>query len=254
LSEVKVLLSGPDALVRELCDRLPGLTGREVQPLRLPATIAMPQVTRYDGQFAIALGLALLGLTAGPGGLDFLDADPAKVDRVARSRTQRDAIISVGLLATIIILLGVQSWREIRSLEAENVRLNRAIRRIFVEAFPEEKKIVNELAQMTDRLDVLRRERDTLIGAIGGGVHPLWALQVLSETLESDTTVRISSFTVRGHAVQIVGTGNSFESVEQFIERLRTVPQFSSIDLEDLSSSRGSERPAFRLLITVETS
>jgi type II secretory pathway component PulL len=155
-------------------------------------------------------------------------------------------------MAVILGLLGFRTLRELSSLQAQETRLSRTIRTTFVESFPEEKKIVNELAQMTTHLDSLRRQRDALVAATGVTVRPLWALQVLSQTLASDAGIRISSFVVAGDTIRVAGTGDSFESIEQFQGKLRKVSQFDSVELEDMASSRGNERPGFRLLISVK--
>ena len=251
--QVRIFLSGPDVLVRELCERLSQATGREVQRLQLVSMIPTSQASELDGGFAVALGLALHGLAPGNDQLNFLHADPTKMDRAAKSRTKRAALVSAVLLIAILGLLGVRTLRDLNGLQAEHAKLGREIRTIFVEAFPEEKKIVNELAQMTEHLDSLQKQRDTLVAAVGERIRPLWALQVLSETLVSDSGIRISSFLVAGTTIHIAGTGDSFESVEQFLEKLRQVRRFGSVELEDVVSNRGSERPGFRLLISVRT-
>ena len=250
---VRILLSGPDVLVGELSEKLAQATGREVQQLRVASAIPASQVSELDGGFAIALGFALQGLAPADEQLNFLHADPTKMDRAAKSRTKRAAFVSVVLLVAILGLLGVKTLRDLNGLRTEQATLEREIRTIFVEAFPKEKKIVNELAQMTEHVDSLRKQRDTLVAAVGTRIRPLWALQVLSETLAMDSGIRISSFVVADTTIHIVGTADSFESVEQLLEGLRQEQQFDSVELEDVASSRGSERPEFRVLISVRT-
>jgi len=248
---VRILLGGPDTLGQELSEKLSQATGREVQWLDASSMVQRPQASQSDGEFTVALGLALLGLDRPEGQMNFLHADLANVDRTARSRTKRAAIVSVVLLAAILGLLGLRTVRELRDLQREHARLNGEIRTIFLNALPGEKRIVNELAQMTEHLNTLRKRRDTLVAAVGEPIRPLWALQVLSETLASDQGIRISSFVVSEKAIRIAGTGDSFETVERFLEGLRRVPQFGSVELDDMTSSRGSDRPAFRLVISV---
>lgn len=172
--------------------------------------------------------------------------------RVARSKTKRAAFISVALLAVILGLLGFRALRELSGLEADEARLSRDIRTIFVQSFPSEPRIVNELAQMTEHLDALRRQRDMLVAAVGKPIRPLWALQVMSETLAADAGIRLSSFVVTERTIRVTGTGDSFQSIEQFQGKLRKVPQFGAVEMEDVASSRGSERPEFRFLISVK--
>jgi Tfp pilus assembly PilM family ATPase/Tfp pilus assembly protein PilN len=248
-----ILLSGPDALVRELAGKLSQATGCAVQPLCPLPLPSSSMASDLDGQFAIALGLALIGLDAADNELNFLKADLSQVDRAARFRVKRAVLVGAVLLVAILGLLGLRTFREFTSLEAERARTVREIRAAFVELFPEEKKIVNEAAQMKEHLNSLQKEHDVLAAIVGKQIQPLRVLQLLSERMTAGKEIGISSFSVKDKAVRIAGTGRSFESIEQFVEELRKVPEFLSIELEDMAQSRGSDRPEFRLLISVKT-
>jgi type II secretory pathway component PulL len=206
-----------------------------------------------DGQFAIALGLALVGLDSAGDTLNFLNADLSQVDRAAKSKVKQAALVSAVLLVAVLGLLGFRMLRELRSLEAERAGVSQEIRAVFTDAFPEDKKIVNEAAQMKEHLDSLRKEHNMLAAMVGKRIQPLRMLYVLSEKMTSEKGVGISSFSIKDKTIRIAGTGNSFESIEQFLEELRQVPEFGSIELEDMAQSRGSGRPEFRLLILVKT-
>ncbi len=247
---VQIMLTGPDELIRELSARLSSAGGHQV------VCCALPEIdgpgTALDGQFAIALGLALIGLDAHDDKLNFLTADLSQVDRMARSRAKRSAVVSAVLFAIILVLLGVRTFRQVQDLENERGRLARDIRTVFVEAFPGEKKVVNELAQMNEHVGSLRKEHDMLAAAMGKRIQPLRVLYVLSEKMTSEKGIGISSFSVRDRTVRVTGTGGSFESVEQFLEELKQVPEFDSVALEDVALSRGSDRPEFRLVILLK--
>jgi type II secretory pathway component PulL len=247
---LRILLTGPAELVHELSTRLSQATGHEVVCCEL-SPISGPGAA-LDGQFAIALGFALIGLDSGDAELNFLSADLSQVDRAARSRAKRSVLVSAILLALILGLLGVGSFRRLRAMEAERADLTRAIRTVFVETFPGEKKVVNELAQMNEHVTALRKERDTLAAVMGKRIQPLQVLHLLSEKMTSDKAISISSFSVRDRIVRVTGTGGSFESVEQFLEELKQVPEFDSAALEDVALSRGSDRPEFRLVISLK--
>jgi type II secretion system protein L len=249
---LEILLSGSGELVRELSGRLPQATGHAVRLLG-PSSITCPSgALDLDGQFTIALGLALIGLGSTGNELNFLNADLSQVDRAAKSRAKQAALVFVALLVAILGLLGLRTFWELRALEAERAGVSREIRTVFAEAFPEEKKIVNEPAQMKEHLDSLRKEHDMLAAVVGKRIQPLRVLHILSERMTSEKGIGISSFSIKDRTVHVAGTGNSFESIEQFLEELRQVPEFASIELEDMAQSRGSDHPEFRLLITVK--
>ncbi|MCU0913263.1 MAG: type II secretion system protein GspL [Planctomycetes bacterium] len=249
---VEILLSGPAELVRELAGGLSQATGYAVRALgSLP--VSSTPAAELDGRFALALGLALLGLDRTGKVLNFLSADSSQVDRADKSRARRAVSVFGVLLLAVVVLLGVQAWRGLCALETQRAVLTREIRAVFLETFPGEKKVVNELAQTTEHLQSLQKEHDRLAAVVGKRLSPLRMLHLLSERMASDKRIGISSFSIREGTIQLAGTGDSFEAIDQFLDTLRQVPEFGSVELEDMAQSRGNERPEFRLLISVKT-
>ncbi|MBN1507513.1 MAG: pilus assembly protein PilM [Sedimentisphaerales bacterium] len=247
---VRILLSGPDEFIGELCTKLSQATGHDV--VGCSTADCQDRSMALDGQFTIALGLALIGLGSRSGRLNFLNADPAHADRVARSKARRAGIVSAVLVVGILALLGLRAVGQWRALGAERARLTREIRAVFTETFPGQKKIVNEMAQMNESLTSLRKQRDALASVTGKRVRPLRVLHILSEEMTSESGIGISSLSIRDKTVRVAGTGGSFESVEQFVNELRLVPDFDSVEMEDLALNRGRDRPEFRLVISVK--
>jgi len=249
---VRILLSGPNEWVEELSEPLASATDCEIQPADLWPQVQSSEDPELGGQYDLALGFALIGLGLGREEPNFLQADVSQTDRTAKSKAKHAATVSTILLAAILGLFGVKLFGELRGLKADDAQLEEEIRTVFTGAFPDEKKIVNELAQMTEHLKSLRKEHDTLAAAVGQRVRPLWILHVLSERMTSEKGIGLSSLSIRDTTVHLAGTGRSFQSVEQFLEELRQVPEFASVELEDVALSQGSDRPAFRLLISVK--
>ncbi|MBN2130865.1 MAG: PilN domain-containing protein [Sedimentisphaerales bacterium] len=248
---IGIFLSGSEESVAELSEPLASATGCEIRRADLWPQVESSQAPELGGQYDVALGYALIGLGLGNEAPNFLGADVSQADRTAKSKAKHAAAVSVVLLAAILALFGAKLFGDLRTLKAEDTRLEDEIRTVFTDAFPDEKKIVNELAQMTEHLKSLRKERDTLAAAVGQRVRPLRILHVLSERMTAEKGIGISSFSIKDATVQLAGTGRSFESVEQFLQELRQVPEFASVELEDVALSQGSDRPAFRLLISV---
>lgn len=248
----EILLSGPEELVRELTGKLSQATGHAVGVLDpLPAWAGTGHA-EIDGRSAIALGLALVGLDPAGEKLDFLHADLSQVDEVATSHARRAALVSLGLVAVLLAVLGVRTFQKLHALEAERVSVGQEIRTVYTEAFPEDKKIVNEAVQIKEHLTALRRERDLLASVVGKRVQPLGVLYVLSEKMTAEKGIGVSSFSIKDKTIHLVGTGKSFDAIEKFVQELRQVPEFGPIELEDMAPSRGSERPEFRLLISMK--
>jgi len=247
----RIVLSGPDELVGRLSGGLAEATGREVQVLDLSSVVRPPEGIQLDGQFTVAVGLALMGLTPAGQWPNFLNADTSHADLAIRSKVKRTALVAAVLLAVILGLVGAKAIRALNSLEAQRANIGREIRTLFLDAFPQEKKIVNELAQMTEQVGILQKERDTLAGAMGQQSRPMRVLHILSEKLASDKGIAISTFSIKDGIVHVTGVG-SFDAAEQFIEELRHVSEFRSVEMEDMGQSRGGDRPEFRLLIKMK--
>jgi type II secretion system protein L len=254
---LRILLSGPDELVRELSPKLSQATGHEVVSCPLPTgdnltTGNGEPTTAPDGRHAIAVGLALIGLGSRGNEVNFLKADLSQTDRMAKSRMKRSALVSAVLVAMVLALLGLRTFGQVRALGDERIQLTRQIRAVFTKTLPSEKKVVNELAQMTEHLNSLRKEHDTLAAIVGKRIQPLRVLHILSEKLTSEKGIGVSSLSMKDKTVRVTGTGSSFESVEQFLSELRQVPEFGSVELEDVALSRGRDRPEFRIVILLK--
>jgi type II secretory pathway component PulL len=245
-----IMLTGSGELARGLSTRLSQATGHEVVCCH-SLQVGSP-ATALDGQFAVALGFALMGLDSPRGEPDFLSADLSHVDRAARAKAKRSALASAVLVVVILALLGLRTFVRLRALGTERVQLAQEIRTVFTQTFPGEKKVVNELAQMTEHLNSLRKEHDTLAAAVGSRIQPLRMLHVLSEKMTSENGISVSALSIRERTARVTGTGGSFESVEQFLNELRQVPDFASVEMEDAALSRGSNRPEFRLVISLK--
>lgn len=244
-------VSGPSELVRGLSQKLPLAAGHEMHCVDFSSLVQGPADHQLGPEYAVALGLALAGLGLGGEEVDFLNADASQVDQTVKSRTKRTAFISAGLLIALLALWGLRMVKGLNVLEAEHAAVDAETRAVFTEAFPDETKIVNEFAQMTERLDLLRKEHEMLTAVAGNRIRPLRILNILSERLTSDKGMTLSSLTVAEQTVRLTGTGPSFESVEQLLDELRQVTDFRSVELEDVVLSTGSDRPEFKLLLTV---
>lgn len=249
---LKIHLSGPDALIHELSAVMSSVgAGYEIHEVSLSSSIHSNADVKLGSEYALAFGLAATGLGVVGKAVNFLEADTSQADKVVKSRVKRTALMSAGLLVVILVLSGAKMFGDLRALEAQHTKVGAEIRAVFTEVFPDETKIVNELAQMTERFDPLRKECNMLMTTVGKEIRPLALLHIFSEKLTSDRGITISSFSVTEKIVRITGTGRSFESVEQFLKELHQVSYFRTVELEDVMLNRGSDRPEFRMLITV---
>ncbi len=245
---LKILLSGSDKLVHNICEEFGRETSYEVVVLNPCSRISCPRTQQVDGELSIALGLALIGANKNSEVLDFLAADISKRDQIAKIK--RSAVAFGLLLLTIIALLVGNLFMQLNALEDEQQRIQQGIREVFVQTLPEEERIVNELAQMTERYEALKAEYDILATAMGDRASPLRVLQRLSEKLTSDQNATVSHISVTAESVQLAGTSDSFKSVDNLIDILRHISEFHLVELQNINVDPKTGRVPFSLLIT----
>jgi type II secretion system protein L len=243
----RILLSGTNEIVRKLSEELPKEIDSEIVTLNPFSQISCSPQQQRDGELVIALGLALIGENKNGEMLDFLAADTVKSDQ--KQKTKRSALVFGSLLLAIGALLLVNIFIQLNALENENQRFRQEIRDIFIQTFPEEKKIVNELAQMTEKYEALKAEYSTIATEIHGRAPSLRILQHISEKITPDQNVNVSSTSITAESVRLSGTAPSFESVEKVVGVLSQISEFESVELRNIDIEPTSGKVRFNLSI-----
>ncbi|MFC1604214.1 type II secretion system protein GspL [Planctomycetota bacterium] len=245
----RILLSGTNELVCALSEELSQESDSEIVKLDPLDQIKCSPQQQMDGELAIASGLALMGLNRSSKDLDFLAADRAKAGRTAK--TKRSVLVFGFLFAAVAALLVAKIFIQLTVLEDKHERIKQEIREVFTQTLPEEKRIVNEFAQMTERFKELQEEYNTLSAEISGRVPSLIILQRISENITSDQNVSISGISIASESVRLSGIATSFESVDNLVGILRQISEFDSVELQNVDKDPASDRVRFRLLIAL---
>jgi len=247
----RILLSGTDELVHDLSEKLPGEIDFEIEILDpFTGITCSPQPPR-DGRLVIALGLALIGANRGNGMLNFLAADAVEADQTAK--TKRSAFVFGFLLLAVVLVLVASLFIQLNALGNENQRIKREIRDVFTQTLPEEKRIVNELAQMTEKFMLLENEYNTLATEIRGRAPSLRILQHVSEKITPDQNVSVSGISMTAKLARLNGTATSFESVDNVVVILKQIPEFDSVEIRSIDLDPKDGKVRFSLLITMKS-
>jgi len=229
-SQLKVLISANNEILHDLSQALPGAINCEVVELKPFTKIDCPEQQQANTDIFVAVGLALIGTNEIGEVLNFLVVDEFRSDQTAETR--RGLFIFGLLLLAIVVLLVAKLFYELNTLENDNQLVKQQIREVFVQAFPEEKKIVNELAQMNEQLEMVRAEYSTFAAGLSDRVLPLRVLQDISEKITPDQNVRIYDISIAPESVRLVGAAASFESVDNLMSLLCEISEFNALELE----------------------
>jgi type II secretory pathway component PulL len=247
-SKIKVFMSGSNELLNDLSAILPELMNCEIIPFNHLSKIDYSEQQQPNADNVIATGLALIGANEIQDVLNFIAID--KFGAAQTVETKRGLLIAGALLVIIGILLVARLLYELNYLDGQHEIVKKQIRDVFVQTLPEEKKIVNELAQLNEQLNSVQTEYNTYTTGLNDRVLPLKILQIISEKITPDQNVRINDISMDPGLVRLQGIAASFESVDNLMDVLRKVSEFETIEVPNIDVDPQSSGVRFTFLIT----
>jgi type II secretory pathway component PulL len=147
-------------------------------------------------------------------------------------RTRKSLRVTALLLVFIALVLSADVLLKIVALRKESAAIKNEIRKQYMELFPGEKNIVNELYQLKSHLKELQEKEDLFIG-----VDTLGLLLNLSQ-LERDGVV-FNEIIEDKNAITLKGEAASMGLIQQFKQTLDSL--YSDVTIADSkSSARGN--------------
>jgi len=132
-------------------------------------------------------------------------------------------------------------------LESEYARLRTEINETFRSALPQETSIVDPLAQLEQKLQLLEKDY-ALFGSLAGAVAgPLEVLNAITASTPEDMNISLDDMLITAESVRLAGTTKSFDSVYKWQRLLEKSPQFSAVEVGDTNATDG-ERVSFVVL------
>ena len=246
-TRLKIFISSNNEFFDDLSLRLSEVMNCEVVALN-PFTKMDCSEQQPNLNIVIATGLALIGTNEHLKVLNFLTIDKFRSDQT--TETKRGLFIAGALLLVIGVLLVVRLFYELNNLKNQHELIKNQIRNVFVQTLPEEKKIVNELAQMNEKLEAVQAEYTTIAAGMSDRVLPLKILQVISEKITPDQNIRLNDISMSPESVRLVGVAPSFESVDNLMSVLRQVSEFNKVEVPSIDVDPQSSGIRFTLSIT----
>jgi Tfp pilus assembly protein PilN len=249
-SKLKVLITGRNELLGNLSKKLSDAIDYELVAFNPFAKISCSKQQQSDANIVIAMGLALIGTNEVSEELNFNAIDELRSGKT--EKTKRGLLVTGALILLIGILLLGKLFYELNDLENQHELVKKQIRMLFVDTLPEEKRIVNELAQMSEQLDIVQEEYNILTAGLNDRILPLKILQVISEKITPDQSVRINDISMDPGSVELLGVAASFESVDNLVGVLRNVSAFKGIEVPNIDVDSQGSGVRFTLLIKTE--
>ena len=192
------------------------------------ARVLLKHVGRPRVDISVAEGLALRTLAPEyTSGINFLEADSLNVK--SATSFKKELSICAVLVAAIAAVSLIGLFMRVSQLETEYARVKNEIRESFKTALPQEKNIVNPLAQLGEKLQSLKQDY-TLFGPVSGA-EPLEVLRAVTANTPADMNISFDDMLITTESVRLTGTSESFESVYNWQRLLQDAPQFSSVDV-----------------------
>jgi hypothetical protein len=202
------------------------------------ARLLLKHVGRPRADISVAEGLALRTLAPEhTSGINFLETDTASAESATSLR--KELAICVLLVAAIAAVSIVGLFMRRSRLESRYAALRSGINESFRSALPQEKNIVNPLAQLEQRLESLRKDQ-ALFGPVpGAGIRPLKVWEAITTSTPEDMNISLDDMLITTDSVRLTGTCEESESVYAWQRLLRENPQFATVDVEPHSQSGG---------------
>ena len=236
-------------------DSAPGLAaslgealGLEVVELDLLEDCAFADAALPGDCSPAALGAAIRAAVPVKGGMDFLEADRLNVDPVTEAR--RGMALPVALVVLLAAAWGAGLFLRLRRLEGEYRTLKRETRKTFAEFLPGERRMVNPVAQVAERLTSLRKERDVFAAVARTEVLPLRVLNAIGAANPRKLGAVVTEIRGAGNRVQIRGTIKTLRALETFKKALEAAGAFDKVRVSDVDAGRPGAPMKFTLTIT----
>ncbi|OHB77676.1 MAG: hypothetical protein A2Z25_20385 [Planctomycetes bacterium RBG_16_55_9] len=202
---------------------------------------------RVSSDMFVAEGLAIRILAPDKtSGVNFLKADNVST-RPALSVKREFAICAVLAVAIVLVAL-IGLFMRLAHLENQYAQVRNEMTDIFHRTLPEEKNIVNPLAQLEQKLQSMRKDYDLFGSISGAGTGPLDVLNAIALSTPSELKISLDDVLVTAESVRLAGTSESFESVYNWQHLLGEALDFSTVDVRDVHRDPNGKRVHFVVL------
>jgi Tfp pilus assembly PilM family ATPase len=189
-------------------------------------------VVDADLSMSVAVGLALRALVCeSRDPCDFLAA--YNIRTRPGSRLKRELIVCTSLVVITAGIWFLGLFVRLSALESEYAGLKGRIQTVFRQALPQEKNIVDPLAQLQQKLDAVRDEYKAASSFGPGRFSPLEIWHMLATHTPKDGNLKFHDLTITTDFVQAVGSCDSFAVISEWQRLLKQIPGFDTVHVQD---------------------
>ena len=220
-----------------------------VTPVDPFAVVQRCEGAQGNGPILVAEGLALRMLSADQTArVDFL----AAYHRRTRPRwnARRQLAICAGLLAATAIVWFAGLLVQLSVLESEYGRLKEQIESVFRTALPQERNVVNPLAQLQQKLDAFETDYELFSSFRPGRPSALETLDMLSTHTPADGNTTLHDVLIAADSVRVTGSCDSFATVSQWQHLLTEKQPFDTVDIQSQKKDAQTGKVHFTLSLS----
>jgi general secretion pathway protein L len=204
-------------------------------------------LSENQNDYLAAVGLALRA-SGVKGGIPFdlrqgrfLESQPLQEIKGPALRT--------AIIATLVLFLGVGSLAlGFGRARDEYNGYDKQLEQEFKELFPDT-RVVDEIAQATEKLEILKKRTEALAGVSGGSA--LEALSRLSAAVPEDVALRLDELSFDSRKLRLEGSVSSYDAVDKIKSSLETDPMFSRVQVQNARVGADVNKVTFRLVMEV---
>jgi type II secretion system GspL-like protein len=202
--------------------------------------------------FCFAEGLALRALDPDHTlGMD-LEADKTKQNRHPIS-LKKQLVVSLGLLGMLgLVFLGSLFYRASK-LEHQHQILKGQIRDVFQQTLPEEKTIVNELAQMQHHLQQVQDRSALWQNQSLTAPDPMMILHTITRHMPAKLGIIMQDLHIDSSNVRVTAVCDSFQNAYNWEKILKQQTAFASVDLQPPKKQSQADTVQFVMVIEMNS-
>jgi Tfp pilus assembly protein PilN len=252
--------TAPDASLRiflvaspKTAELLASAIGEKIDGRILPvdscASIARAEGVNADFPVCIAEGLALRTLQPD-------EANPINFLASYHTRTRphvrmaRELAVCAALIAAVAGVWVVGLFLQLSSLESRYAQLRTQAEEIFRQAVPEEKNIVDPVAQLQQKLDSCRKDAELFTSFRPDRMAPMEIFQALSQRAPAKGDLKLNYMLITGGTVRITGSCDSFVTLSEWQRLLETIPGLQVKDVPSPKKDAGSGKVQFTISLS----
>lgn len=183
--------------------------------------LVIPEINGKKAQDPVGLGIALLD------DMNFRKGEFAYHLADEGTRRRRRTLIIAGAVAALLFTVNIAV--KFTVIESGYGKLDREIKEIYRQTFPDGKPAADPVRQMRDKIN----EAKKLFGALGSGSSVLDIMKTVTDGIPKEVRVNFTEFVLESDRLKLQGEASSFESVDKIKAELQKSPLFTEVVVQD---------------------